>query len=692
METLIKIENILGYTANNNPSRAIRSGAEYEELIPAPDWHEEVVSRNADVDKVVHDMQALIKKSAWQTKELSKRLLAKDIYTTCKNIWNFLFTHTKYKEDDKGKEQLRTPALSWYLRTIRGIDCDDFSIFASTILYNLGIPHYLRVAKYEENYFQHVYVVVPQTQKKYITIDAVLDEYDAEKQPTEIKDFIVMNKINLNGIDVTVLSGIEDDFFNELSGVLSGKDFEPIAELEGLGKIPTREEELSAVYNHLIRTRDLIRNNPDTIKQVEHPETFLQMIDYAITYWNTDKRDEALRILAEKEQELNELQGLGNMEEGYEEAQLFYGVEGLNGIIGLGKTQAKRGFFSAVKNVVQQAGQGIKTAVQSTTQAVKTAVTNPMQAIKNVAQTLVKYNPASVAVRAGVLLAMKTNFEKIAEKLKWGYLTEAEARANGFDLNEWKKVKEQLTKTEHVFSDVLQGNKEELKKTILTGRGGGLNALNGINEDLGVVVAAAATTSIAAAMPFIKKILDYTKGIDFKKLLSKVNISKLMQGKKQAEVDVANRVTAVAHGLPSNPSALKTASQSASEETGGEENNTYLPSTQKETSPNTTDNTTPDPEGESPITKVMDWVKENKGMTALIAGGLILAFSPGARKAIGFGGTSGKGRRRKGKKKKNPPKTISGAGKKKAAPKKKSKPRKKGKPKGRGGSTPTVTL
>ena len=173
MDSLLNISNI-GYTAYNNPMRANRGGEEFEEVLPAPDWQEEVVNRNANVIETVDEMQKLIRKSAWQTKELSKRLLGKDIYTTCGNIWKFLFSHIKYKEDDEGKEQLRTPALSWYLRTKRGIDCDDFTIFASCLLYNLNIPHYLRIAKYEgKTYFQHVYVIVPQTQRKYITIDEI---------------------------------------------------------------------------------------------------------------------------------------------------------------------------------------------------------------------------------------------------------------------------------------------------------------------------------------------------------------------------------------------------------------------------------------------------------------------------------------------------------------------------------------
>ena len=48
----LHIENI-GYTANNNPLRAIRSGEEYEDLLPAPDWQEIIVKRGADVSQTV---------------------------------------------------------------------------------------------------------------------------------------------------------------------------------------------------------------------------------------------------------------------------------------------------------------------------------------------------------------------------------------------------------------------------------------------------------------------------------------------------------------------------------------------------------------------------------------------------------------------------------------------------------------
>lgn len=711
-EEKIHIENI-GYTANNNPSRAIRSGAEYEELLPAPDWHEMIVKRGADVSQTVHEMKKLIIKSAWQTKALSKRLQGNNIYNSCGKIWNFLFNHFKYKEDDAGEEQLRTPALSWNLRTKRGIDCDDFSIFASTILYNLGIPHYLRIARYgDKNYFQHVYVVVPQTGKRYITIDGVLDQYDSEKETAETKDFLIMGSTNnLNGIDVSVLSGIESDDFNELSGVLFGIDFDRVTELEGLGQIASREEELGSIYNHLVRTRNVIRRRPHYIRQVEHPDTFLGMLDYAIGYWDTNKREEALDVLEQKENELNRLQGLDGLADGYEDTGLYYGVDGLNGVNLLGKVRAKRGFFKKIKEVAKKAGQGIK----------------------KIAKKLIRFNPLTLTIRGGVLLAMKTNLFKMASHIKWGYLTEEEARKNGFDLAEWQNSKNQLQKIEHMFVTVLQGKPDALKKSIISGRAGGLSGLGELGEDLGVVATAATGAAVTTAMPFIKKLFDLIKKINFKKLVANVKPALLKLKKKRAEKGgggeaendnaespgSANQETPdleetesksalpdsgnVADNSETTPttSAARSSSNTSSgsseptDENSGEDSKN-LPAAQRNASPNTTD---PEESGnnarasggeENIFTKAMSWVKENPGKTALVAGGLILGITAlvkmSPKKSLGR--PSRRSKTKKGLGKKHPPRTISGVKRKKATPKKRGRNTKRN----RGGNPPHITL
>ena len=640
----------LGYVANNNPARASRDGAEYKGILPSPAWKSKVVKRNATVEQTVSEMKKLIKETAWQTKKLSEKLRGNNIYATCGNIWKFLFSHIKYKEDDEGEEQLREPALSWFVRTIRGIDCDDFSIFASSILYNLGIPHYFRIARYQEDYFQHVYVVVPQTANKYIVIDAVLDGFDMEKEPTETKDFLVMSNNNLNGINVSVLSGIDDDILTQISGILSGADFEETDQMEGLGQTPDREKELEAIYNHLVRTRNSIAQNPALVQQTDNPENLLTMLDYAIKYWNTDKRDEALHILETKEEELNQLNGLGNAPEGFEEVYMYYGVEGLGGAVALGKIKIKKGFFNKVKQAVQKAGQGIKKA----------------------AQAVVKYNPVFLGIRAGILIALKTNFLHFTESMKWGYLTEAEARENDLDMDEWSKMKSKFEEAKYVFVHDVQGDENTLKHAVITGRGGGLSGYG----DLGIVAAAAAGTSLATAMPFITKMLNFFKDINFKKMLAKVKANKLARKKKKAEAEVEeekNKAASEEENKDSNPDGTN---DTKDKEKQKQDNKNNLPANTDNKDKENGSNDTAQPTDDGFFTKIGNWVKANKFTTAALVGGTIygIYYLNTHKKKRGLSGVRKKGKKHKGAKKTKAPKTISGTGKyKKKKPKVKTK-------------------
>jgi hypothetical protein len=684
-QDILRIENI-GYVANNNPFRAVLDGNEFRGLIPAPELTESIVRRNATVDETVAEMRKLIKRCAWQTKDLSERLQGKNIYETCSNIWNFLFKHIKYREDDAGKEQLRTPALSWYLRRQRGIDCDDFSIFAGTILYNLHIPFYLRIARYKgKDYFQHVYVTVPKTQRNYIIIDAVLDEYDAEKEPIQTKDFLVMDNSNLNGIDISVLGDIGDDAYNELSGILNGDDF---SGLEGLGDI-SEDEGLNAIYNHLVRTRNFVRRYPNFIRQVENPHAFLGMLDYAIGYWNTDKREDALGVLEEQEEKMNFISGLSGMPDGYEDVGLFYGMENLSGVALLGKAKAKKGFFKNVKKAVQK------------------AKTNRKELLKKIVKKIIRFDPAVTTVRVGIIAALKTNFLKIASRLKIGYYTEDEARKKGLDMEQWSKARKVLQDAENLFVNKFQGKPENFRKAILTGRAGGLNSIDDLTdtmEGLGVYAAAAAgggaTTAAAAATPWIKKVLDLMKKVDWGKLIGTAKKSGLFNRKKhKAEKEMEKDETEQARETesPTNteenesePEEKSTAipkedspdgSSDTSESSGEETTSNNLENTDNKTdkteSENKSDNSnlpavkedtreisTTAKEGEGFFDKATAWVKENPGTSVVIAGGVVLGVW-GLSKMLGKPKPSlsgaRKGRKKRGKHKTNPPRALKGA-------------------------------
>ncbi|WP_272152123.1 transglutaminase-like domain-containing protein [Tenacibaculum aiptasiae] len=95
------------------------------------------------------------------SKEISKVLKGRNLKQTVANIYQFLYDHVQYQADGYD-QQLRSPSCTWNSR-LEGIDCKSYSVFASTILINLNIPHSFRKVKQpsEPNRWSHVYVKIP---------------------------------------------------------------------------------------------------------------------------------------------------------------------------------------------------------------------------------------------------------------------------------------------------------------------------------------------------------------------------------------------------------------------------------------------------------------------------------------------------------------------------------------------------
>ncbi|HCS20163.1 MAG TPA: hypothetical protein DIW47_06310 [Bacteroidetes bacterium] len=418
--------------------RPIKEGRQYDGYFPLPDERDRIIIKDGNVHDTVDLMKRVVWKYLGDTKKIAGVLKSSSTMQTCRNIWEFLYHHIQYKLDKQGTEELRRPARSWKER-VRGIDCDCFSIFTSSILTNLKIPHSFRITKYEEDQYQHVYVVVPHAGKT-ILIDPVLSLFNYEKPFTQKKDF----SMNLSGIDVAVLSGHEDPLTRALLGNVT----------ETLPK--DKEAQMEAMLVYLMRTRSAIALNPETIAHFEDPDAYLQMLDYAISYWNTDKREQALEILIQNEEELNIRRGLSG--------------------------NSLSGFFQKVGDFVKKVGDGVKEVAQ------------------DVAQAVVKYNPLTVTARLGFLAAMKLNLKRMASKIKWAYGTQEQAASRGVPFAEWNKAKTALAKIENLFADKLQGDRNALKDAILKGRAGGLSGTVDLGE-LGEPVTVAAT--ITAATPVI---------------------------------------------------------------------------------------------------------------------------------------------------------------------------------------------
>jgi len=214
-----------------NHKRQIKSGAEFNHLFPKPIGDEVEIKHDADVSATVAFIPQVVFETLGDTNRIAKLLKGSTINETCENIWHFVYQHIQYAKDKDGVEQIRRPARAWHDRT-RGVDCDCYTVFISSILTNLHIPHTYRITKYKNrDYFQHIYPIVPTGGSGYLTIDCVLNEYNQEEPYTEKKD-TPMKLHYLNGIDTTQNQSLMTTEKNVDTLDLMGTD-----DFDGMGKI-----------------------------------------------------------------------------------------------------------------------------------------------------------------------------------------------------------------------------------------------------------------------------------------------------------------------------------------------------------------------------------------------------------------------------------------------------------------------
>ena len=470
------MSSILSKTDISTGFRVIKNGSEFNRFFQFPEDRDRIIIEDGEVDETVDLMKRVVWKYINDTKQIAYYLKGNSLRKTGENIWNFLYHHIQYKLDKKGLEQLRRPNRSWVERKT-GIDCDCFSIFVSSILTNLKIPHSFRITKYDKDAFQHVYVIVPDGHgKDYYTIDCVLGQFNYEKPFTEKKDF----SMSLNGINVAVLSGIETD---DVLDLVSGLD-----NIELLGA-DNETQRLQAIYEHLIKTRNMIAEKPNLVSTVDYPPAFLKMLDYAIENWNTPNREKALAILAKNEDALNRLNGFDGEADSSDLDGLdddFNDLEGLSGDEIVKKLNSKKpapvkkGFFKKIGEAVKKGG-----------------------------KLFVRFNPVTISSRGGFLMALKLDIKKMASKLKWGYATKEQASKKGITVQQWEKSKNALAKVEKMFVDKLQGKNSALKNAILKGKAGGLSGIQDDSfEGMGIIPAVALAASVPVITAALKIMVD----------------------------------------------------------------------------------------------------------------------------------------------------------------------------------------
>ncbi len=542
--------------------RNTQNGKKFNHLIKKANG-QDVFIKNGNVIDTVENCIDTIGSHYREVEELASLLKGKTLKDTCCNIFNFSYTYLQYHKDDDGTEQLRTPSRSWMDGQIKfkqkgrktaGIDCDDYSIFVGSLLKCLGIPFKLRITKYDgKKNFQHIYVVVPAVgdSEGEIVIDPVLSKFDYQKPYSFEKSDFDMSPLQLaglRGIDgltgssalglpISVLSGIDlagghpaQADHEELIAIVSGVDFDEA--VNGLGDAG------DATYRYLVRTRNFLKKEDNRAKMahIQNPTQFISMLDQAIKFWNTPRRDAVLEKLADIEEKLAQtglikydseaLQGLAELDAIEEELDGVASEDvGDLGFFRRRKGKRRGGFFRSIKRIGKKIGKGIKKAAKKVGKVAKKVV-----------KAIVRFNPLTIAIRGGLLAALRLNMFGIAKKLQYAYLPDNLANKYNLDPAKHAKLKRTHGKVRKLFRG-LQGKEKNLRKAIIKGakqksadfslKGmdgllGDLQALESMGElaELGTLGAVATAASVTAASGVLAKIGSWLKPI--KNLFSKV--------------------------------------------------------------------------------------------------------------------------------------------------------------------------
>lgn len=499
--------------------RDILPGKEFDSYFPKPTNTHKVAVDLGDVFDTIVEMQAVVDSSLKDTKKIAKTFASSNLEQTCRKIFAFCYNYIQYEQDEDGIEQLRTPARIWADRK-RGVDCDDYAILIASILTNLNIPCYFRMTKYNgREHYQHIYVIVPKAtglslnnKANYYAIDPVVDRFNYEVPFSAKHDKKVMMPIH-------VLSGIGDTNeatpYNPLLDDI-GDEFETIGEsLEGLGSVSDADiahtiqtDFLMSMKKHLINTVKMIETMPDNIMD-EESRRFKTRIEYLLhNFDDPERREAALEHLIKIEELEMGLNGLGFLKK---VGNFFKNVGDAIGDVAKGVAKgvanASKWVAGKVADGASAAWEGISNAGKWVGKTAEKGWEGIKDAAKAVGKFVVRFNPLFIAIRNGILLAMKINLFRMAERMGYGYWTEEEAQAKGLDMPNYRKMKDKLDWLIKKFKQ-MGGKEENLKKNVMQGWDKGTKKRN-LVRGLGAGVMA----TIATAMSVISALLAMIKGI-----------------------------------------------------------------------------------------------------------------------------------------------------------------------------------
>ncbi len=251
-------------------------------------------------------------------------------------------------------------------------------------------------------------------------------------QDGEVKQ-IVQAVASVGGL--SGLGGVDVD--TDTAKLLNGEDLEYMV---------SGADPVEAYRTYIRRTYDVAMAHPEYFETTQEQKYVLQACNAILSSWD----DERLR------------------DKVFED--LLSGLDEDNGPLE-GKLRKK------LKKAVKKIGSGIKKAVKTTGKAVKKAVKAVGKGLKKVGKAiakvakkvwkfLVRFNPLTLLIRAGIMAICRLNMFKIAKKCYPGSLTESEAKSKlGIDKADWETYKKCYDKLSSAYTKL--GGKESKLRSCL---------------------------------------------------------------------------------------------------------------------------------------------------------------------------------------------------------------------------------
>lgn len=485
--------------------------------VPFPIYQDITVKTNASVQDTLDWIKRIAQTNAGDVRDFALSLRGKDDYETCRNVWNWVRTNVKYKYDKKGVEEIRTPRRTFHERVA---DCDCMTLFISSLLFNLNIPHRYRIVSWDgKGNWAHIYPVA-QINGRDVAMDCIPESksFDSEIKYSDVMDLNVLAGFEepTSTMGEALVVHPEGDL-NGIESELEGVGEEPI-ELAGL--IEAAEDDVNATH---LSGLDMARlNEADVLLQLKgakfamaeepslagvHDNEDVGTLSGLISEWCDLSRAEKTERLRKISQGLNKFtsdyenrvangcQAKDNLKEFYAAlaGQLEYSaeLEGMDSLpfvtvndasiadlkgyidetlsgdaLSYAHYQVLSGYETSLMGLGKKKRAGIfKKISAGVKKGLKKAGTAVRKGLNKVKAAVVKYNPATILIRNGILLAMKINAFKIGSRLVYGYMTPQQAQSAGLDLQEHAKVVAALRDLENTFVKI-GGNKSNLEKAI----------------------------------------------------------------------------------------------------------------------------------------------------------------------------------------------------------------------------------